>query len=223
MGKLDENYFKMTDGMQNNRVEDILDSEESVLLRIKPKKKAYVFNSFFRMFPIALVWLIIDGGFIGGMTYGMIVGSIPLAVLAFIIPFFALHLMPVWIWIGGVVKASAGWKNIEYVFTEKRIILRSGVVGIDFVNIYYSDILGVNLKVGLIDRMFKVGDLYISAKNQSEVLYDIENPYFILKKIQNIVIDIKTDIIFPNDLRPEANHGFRTKYRPKNMDIDDFN
>jgi len=118
-------------------------------------------------------------------------------------------------WIGGIVKAAAGWKNIEYVFTEKRIIIRSGLVGIDFVNVYYSDILGVNLRVGLIDRMFKVGDIYISAHNQSEVLYDISNPYFILRKIQKIVIDIKNDIIFPNNLRPEENSGFNTKYRPR--------
>ncbi len=215
---IDENYFKMTDGMQANRIEDILDEDESVLLRTKPKKKAYIFNSFFKMFPIAFIWLIFDGGFLAGMIYGMVKGAIPIAILAFIIPFFALHLIPVWMWIGGIVKASAGWKNIEYVFTEKGIILRSGLVGIDFVNIYYSDILGVNLKVGFIDRIFKVGDIYISANNQSDVLWDIPNPYFILKKIQNIVVDIKTDIIFPNDLRPGENHGFRTKYRGRDYE-----
>lgn len=215
---IDENYFKMTDGMQDNRVEDILDEDENVLLRTKPKKSAYVFNSVVKMLPIVIIWILFDGGFLGFMFYGMIKGEIPLFILAIIIPFFAVHLIPVWIWIGGIVKASAGWKNIEYVFTEKRIIIRSGLIGIDFVNIYYSDILGVNLKVGIIDRMFKVGDIYISAHNQSEVLWDISNPYFLLRKIQNIVIDIKTDIIFPNDLRPEENHGFRTKYKPKDFE-----
>lgn len=213
--KLDENYFKMTDGMQSNHVEDILDEDETILLRQKPKKSAYVFNSFVRMLPIAILWGGIDGTLLGFMISGMIKGQIPLAVLGFIIPFFAIHLIPIWMWIGGIVKAAAGWKNIEYVFTEKRIIIRSGLVGIDFVNVYYSDILGVNLRVGLIDRMFKVGDIYISAHNQSEVLYDISNPYFILRKIQKIVIDIKNDIIFPNNLRPEENSGFNTKYRPR--------
>ena len=211
MKNIDENYFKMTEGMQTNNVEDILDPEESVLLRLKPKKSAYIFNSTMRMLPIALIWLLFDGFFIGAMVYNA--GRMPWQIWLIIVPFFAVHLLPVWMWVGGIVKAVAGWKNNEYVFTEKRIILRSGVVGIDFVNIYYSDIKGVNLRVGLIDRMFKVGDIYISAERQSNVLWDIPNPYFILQKLQKIVVDIKTDIIFPNDLRPKENHGYRTKYR----------
>ena len=211
MKNIDENYFKMTEGMQTNNVEDILDPEESVLLRLKPKKSAYIFNSTMRMLPIALIWLLFDGFFIGAMVYNA--GRMPWQIWLIIVPFFAVHLLPVWMWVGGIVKAVAGWKNNEYVFTEKRIILRSGVVGIDFVNIYYSDIKGVNLRVGLIDRMFKVGDIYISAERQSNVLWDIPNPYFILQKLQKIVADIKTDIIFPNDLRPKENHGYRTKYR----------
>ena len=211
MKDIDENYFKMTEGMQTNKVEDILDPEESVLLRLKPKKSAYIFNSTMKMLPIALIWLLFDGFFIGAMLWNS--GRLPSYIWFIIVPFFAVHLLPVWMWIGGIVKAVAGWKNIEYVFTEKRIILRSGVVGIDFVNIYYSDIKGVNLRVGLIDRMFKVGDIYISAERQSDVLWDIPNPYFILQKLQKIVVDIKTDIIFPNDLRPKENHGYRTKYR----------
>ncbi len=211
MKSVDENYFKMTEGMQANAIEDILDVDESVLLRLKPKKSAYIFNSTLRMLPIAIIWLLFDGFFIGAMLFNA--SSMPGYIWFIIVPFFAVHLFPVWMWIGGIVRAVAGWKNIEYVFTEKRIILRSGVVGIDFVNIYYSDIKGVNLRVGIIDRMFKVGDIYISAERQSEVLWDIPNPYFILQKLQKIVHDIKTDIIFPNDLRPKENHGFRTKYR----------
>ncbi len=212
MKQIDKNYFKVDNSMQTNTVEDILDEDESVLLRQKPKRSAYIFNSIIRMLPIALLWLAFDSTFIVlavMSTHGA--GYI----WAFLIPFFAVHLAPVWMWIAGIVKACAGYKNLEYVFTEKRIIVRSGVVGIDFKNIYYSDIEAVNLRVGLVDRMFKVGDIYITAKHQAEVLFDIPNPYFILSKVQKIVIDIKTDINFPNDLRPETNSGFKTKYRPK--------
>ncbi len=220
MGNLDENYFKKTEGMTHNRVEDILDNEEHVLLRLKPKKSAYIFSHITAMMPIALLWLLFDGFFIGMMIWGFSSSGtgIPIPLILFFVFFFGFHLMPVWIWISHIVKATAGWKNIEYVLTEKRIIIRSGIVGIDFKNIYYSDITGVNLRVGLFDRLFKVGDIYISAKSQSEVLYDITDPYFILKKLQNIVIDLKTDVFFPNDLRPEENHGFRTKYKPKRDD-----
>ncbi len=219
MKKIDENYFNMDDGMRANAIEDILDTDESVLLRTKPKKGAYIFNAFMQMLPIALLWLIFDGVFIFAMVFNA--DKMPWFIWLIVVPFFAVHLTPVWIWLGGIIKASAGHKNIEYVFTEKRIIIRKGLVGIDFVNIYYSDIKGVNLRVGIIDRMFKVGDIYISAERQSEILFDISNPYFILKKIQGIVVDIKTDIVFPNDLRPKENHGFKTKYRGRN-DLDDY-
>ncbi len=212
MKKIDENYFNMEEGNNSLSVEDVLDADEHILLRTKPKKGAYVFNAVFRMLPIAILWLIFDGFFIFAMVYNA--GNMPSFIWFIIVPFFAIHLMPVWIWIGGIIRANAGHKNLEYVFTEKRIILRSGVVGIDYENIYYSDITSVNLRVGLIDRLFKVGDIYITAKGKSAVLFDIPNPYFILKKVQKIVLDIKTDVLFPNDLRPKTNRGFKTKYTP---------
>lgn len=216
MKRVVESYFKMEEGDNKTTIEDILDRDESILLRTKPKKGAYVFNAVFTMLPIALLWLVFDGFFIGMMCWSGIIWQI----WFIIIPFFAVHLMPVWIWIAGIVRANAGHKNLEYVFTEKRIILRSGVVGIDYQHIYYSDITSVNLRVGIIDRMFKVGDIYITAKGKNAVMYDIPNPYFLLKKIQKIVLDIKTDILFPNDLRPKTNHGYRTKYVPDNLDTD---
>lgn len=210
MGKIDENFFKMDDDFKQNQIEDMLDDDESVLLRLKPKKKAFVLNAILRMLPIALLWLVFDGFFIVMVA----ITSAPSFIWAILVPFFAFHLMPVWIWLSNIIKANASHKNIEYVFTEKRIIIRSGMIGIDFKNIYYSDIKGVNLKVGFIDRLCKVGDIYIQALDQTAVIEDVENPYFILSKIQKIVLDIKTDIYFPNNLRPNENNGFKTKYRP---------
>ena len=218
MNRVEEDYFKEDENVQNNSTEFILDKDESVLLKLKPKKGAYIFNSIFTMLPIALVWLLFDGFFIGALLFNA--KHMPVFVWFIVVPFFLLHLTPVWIWLAHIIKAAAGHKNLEYVFTEKRIIIRSGAVGIDFNNTYYSEITGVNLRVGLIDRLFKVGDLYITAKDKTVILYDITNPYFILKKIQNIVIDLKTDVFFPNDLRPAENHGFKTKYRRDKENFD---
>ena len=117
-------------------------------------------------------------------------------------------------WISNVLTANRQHKNLEYAFTNKRIIVKSGIIGIDFKNIYYSEISSVNLKVGIIDRIMKVGDIYIKSLESATVLYDLENPYFITQKLQKIVVDIKTDIEFPNNLRPDENNGYNTKYRP---------
>ncbi len=209
----DERYFRMPNEMQYNKVEDILDGEETVLLRAVPNRRAYILNAVFKMMPVALLWAAFDVFFIVMLFANGVFAALGWFSL-FIVAFFALHLAPLWMWVSGIVRAVGEYKNIEYVFTEKRIILRSGLIGIDFKNIYYSDIEGVNLKVGIIDRICRVGDIYIQAVSQSSVLFDVENPYALLSEIQRIVHDIKTDIAFPNDLRPEINRGFRTKYTP---------
>lgn len=164
------------------------------------------------MFPIAVIWLLFDGTFI--FFLGRQSEFIPGPMKIFMVIFFLFHLLPVWIWLSGVITANRQHKNLEYAFTDKRIIIKSGIIGIDFKSIYYSEINSVNLKVGLIDRMLKVGDIYINSMSNANVLLDLENPYFISERLQKIVVDIKTDIEFPNSLRPEENNGYNTKYRP---------
>ena len=72
--------------------------------------------------------------------------------------------------------------------------------------------MSVNVRVGLIDKMLKVGDIYVRSLNEAVVLSDMENPYVIGNKLQQIVNDIKADIQYPNALRPEDNQGYQTKY-----------
>ena len=225
MKQINENYFKnsKTESTQPTQIEDIINKDEQILWRGKPKRKAYIFSSIFAMFPIAIIWLLFDSVFIIAMFATDAFSQIPPAAMIGIIVFFAFHLTPVWIWIANIITASKGYKNLEYVFTNKRIIIRSGIIGIDFKNIYYSEIQSVNLKVGLIDKMLKVGDIYIKSKNSSQVLFDISDPYFITQKLQEIVIDIKTDIEFPNGLRPEENPGYKTKYTKYTDSIDSKN
>lgn len=210
MARINENFFKMENDMQASRVEDILDKDEKILLRTKPNKKAYVLSAVLTMLPIAIFWTAFDLTFVLALIFGKM--DAPKWGYALVIGFLLVHMTPVWIWLGNIIRATIGYKNIEYVFTDKRIIVRSGVIGIDFKNVYYSEIEGVNLRVGIFDRMFKVGDIYIQSMKQSTVLSDISNPYFILSRLQKITLDIKTDISYPNDLRPETNHGYNTKY-----------
>lgn len=211
MAKLDETYFKIEpSGRDLKTIEDVIGSDEQILWRGKPKKRAYLINAFTKMLPIALIWLIFDGGFIGLMIGTM--DEIPAPVKIFMAVFFLFHLAPVWIWLSHVLTANRQHENLEYAFTQKRIIIKSGIIGIDFKNIYYSEIDSVNLRVGLVDRIEKVGDIYIKSIGGANVLYDLENPYTLTEKLQKIVVDIKTDIQFPNNLRPAENDGYNTKY-----------
>lgn len=209
--KVDEKYFAKS-SMEYNAIDDILHDDEAVLWRDKPDRRSYIAAAFIKMLPIAILWLVVDSGFIIGISIGMSRGSIPLALLGFIIPFFLLHLAPVWVWISNILKAKLELKNIEYALTDKRIIARSGVVGVDFKYIHYSEVQSVNVKVGLIDKIFKVGDIYITAQHSSVVLYDIHDPYRISTRIQKVALDIQSDINYPNALRPDSNPGYNTRY-----------
>lgn len=211
MAKLDETYFKIDpSGRDLKNIEDVIGSDEQILWSGKPKKRAFLINAFTKMLPIALIWLFFDGAFIGLMIGTM--DEIPAPVKIFMVVFFLFHLMPVWIWLSNVLTANRQHENLEYAFTNKRIIIKSGIIGIDFKNIYYSEIDSVNLRVGLVDRIEKVGDIYIKSIGGANVLYDLENPYSLTEKLQKIVVDIKTDIQFPNNLRPAENDGYSTKY-----------
>ena len=212
MGKIDENYFKTSD-KDYTQLDEIIDDGEKILWRGKPKKSAYVLNAFLKMLPIAIIWLAFDGAFIALLLTQMGWDMIPAPMKVFIFVFFAFHLVPVWIWIANVVTANRQHKNLEYAFTNRRIIVRSGIIGIDFKNVFYTDVEAVNLKVGIVDKMLKVGDIYINSKAGATVLFDIDNPYFITGRLQKIVADIKTDTLFPNNLRPEENDGYKTDYK----------
>lgn len=60
MKNIDENYFK-NDAVEISSIEQTLSSDEQILWRGKPKKKAFVWGNILSMMPIALLWLIFDG------------------------------------------------------------------------------------------------------------------------------------------------------------------
>ena len=213
MANIDEEYFKVEEDIKNNKVEDILASGESILVRLKPDKKTYVLESIFKGLPLALVWGGFDAFFIYMIISQNVAKEIGMWFIPFMIFFFGIHLIPVWLFIYRLIKKLAGYKNLEYVFTDKRIIIRSGLIGVDFKYIYYEEIQSVIVKVGIFDRLFKVGDLYIQTASQTGIVEDIKAPYQYSSKIQKIAQDIKTDINYPNDLRPEENHGYNTKLK----------
>lgn len=212
--KLDENFFTDVDGQKGNYgISDMLkgSADERILWEGKPDKRSFVLGRIVQMMPFALLWLAFDG-----FAITMIVlhaKGLPWFIYLFFCLFFALHLTPVWIWIANIVSAFRKLKNTEYAFTDKRIIIKTGFFA-KFDSIYYSDVASINQHVGFIDRMFKVGDVVIrTTSGGSHMVEDIKNPYFIIERLQKITLDIKTDMQYPNDLRPEENHGYNTRYK----------
>lgn len=141
-------YEKLISDEQTVDITSILAEGEELIWKGKPKKTAFIVNKILQMFPIALIWLACDGFFIVSLLKGA-----PKELLWFIIPFFAFHLLPVWTWLANVLSAKKKWENTQYAVTDKRIIIQSGFIGMNYQTIFYKDIKNVHLRVGIIDKL----------------------------------------------------------------------
>ncbi len=196
----------------DDSIDFIVGENEQILWQGKPNKKAYILNKVLVMMPFALIWLAFDSVFVIMAFYLDVSTSAKIFICAFV----CVHLIPFWLWLSNVLTASRRHRNTHYVLTSHRILIRTGLIGIDFQSISYKDIQHVNLKVGIIDKLLKVGDLYFVSNvlRGQNAFFDIENPYEVYKIAQKIVSDIQTDIQFPNAYRPENNPGYNTKINP---------
>lgn len=186
--------------------------EETILYEGKPDKKCFIFESIFNpLMPFAIVWAIFDMSFLrmsmGGMSF-------------VIIPFLLLHMMPVWIYLAGVVFAVRKYKNTYYIVTDHAVYVSGGIFTMNLETKTFAELSRVNLHRGIFDQIFHVGDVLITTnqftrKGMPAVMginsiSEYSKVFQLVKKLQK---DIYSDIMYPNDLRPEENHGYKTKYR----------
>lgn len=196
----------------NDDLKNVLFPGEEVLWRGKPKKLCYVLSKMGSFWLFALLWLVFDGLFIGVM----ISTGTAKEMWLFLVCFFALHLLPVWKCVGGIISSILEHKNIEYAITNRRIIARTGIVGIDFDSIDYVGLSNIRVNVSFIERLFHVGSVWISASSGAHlVLFSVEEPYDIYRRANQVLMDIKSDVYYPNAYRPEDNPGYKTKYTNK--------
>ena len=197
----------------SDNIEFMLGTGEYILWQGKPNKRAYIINQFLAMLPIALLWLAFDSVFI----IASFSADMPPFAKIGIMVFMCVHLIPFWKWLSNVLTASKRHQNTQYALTNRRILIRTGLIGVEFQSISYMDIQSVNLKKGLVDKMLRVGDLYFisSTLKGQNVFFDIEEPDKVYKAVQKLVSDIQTDIQFPNAYRPDNNPGYNTRIEPK--------
>ncbi len=186
---------------------------EAILWRGKPKRSAFIAGKSLPMLPIAIIWLIIDLGFIANAFGGG-------GMMFFMIPFFALHLMPVWIWLGSTLTAGKRWKNTMYYVTNRRIIIQGGFLAVNEKSLFFKEIRSVQSKVGLFDKLSGTGSILFNAemisgnnKATPPSFQYLENAGAVYQRVQRTVLDMQTDMEYPNALRPEENPGYKTDYK----------
>lgn len=130
------------------------------------------------------------------------------------------HMMPVWIYLAGVIFAFKKYRNTYYIITDHAIYISNGIFTMNLNAKTFTELSRVNLHRGIFDQMFHVGDIQITtnqfAKGNTPVVMGINSissyteVYQLVKKLQK---DIYADVMYPNDLRPKENHGYHTKYK----------
>ena len=105
--------------------------------------------------------------------------------------------------LAGAVGIIFGYKKKAFCVTNKRVIIRSGIIGTDFKTLEFDLVGGISVNVGIFDKMMKPNTGKISfasaaspvlnnGKGVSQYVFTaIENPYEAYKRIKEIYDDYK--------------------------------
>lgn len=201
-------------------LEFMVGANENVLWKGKPNKKCFILESIFNpLLPFALIWGLIDLGVVGGMLFTGSAGS----AAVFVVPFMLLHMMPVWIYLGGVFLSFQKYKNTEYIITDKGIYVSGGTFSYNYEMKPFTDLSHINIHRGIFDQWLGVGDVvtvcghsgYNSIQSHSHdglTICDIKDYQQVFSMLKQLQTDIYADTMYPNDLRPATNSGYRTEY-----------
>ena len=224
----------MFNNYAKTELELMVGRDEQVLWKGKPNKRCFILEGIFNpMLPFALIWFLFDSLFIAASISSFAVSKTPAAFSIFPLAFMLLHMMPVWIYLGGVIFVFRRYKHTEYIVTDKGVYVSGGLFSYTCNMKPFTELARVNIHRGIIDQMVGVGDVVLTSNNVADLyssnvrtngrpldlgttiadIADYRRVYEIIKKLQE---DIYTDTMYPNDLRPEANHGYRTRYNGLN-------
>ena len=193
--------------------------DEKILWQGKPQKNAFILRSFLNpMLPIAIVWAVFDNFFLrmafeGFDSMPAEAGGVQTGLKAFLIPFILLHLMPVWLYLGGIVFSFLRFRNTNYLITDRAVYFSQGVFSINVVMKPLASLSNINVHTGIIDRAMKVGSVrflmpVVPAANRTGtvtassfgIMYipDYNDVFKLLCEQQN---EAYTDAQYPNDKR----------------------
>jgi len=138
-------------------------------------------------------------------------------------PFFMLiHLAPFYLSILNMMRLVLVHSNTYYAYSDKRVMMRTGIWGTDFTVVDYDKIAGIEVNVNPIENMLRVGTIKIfsgAVDSRGGKMFDelvgVARPYEVFKGLKQASVDIKTDWNYPNALRPGTNPGYGTDYKPR--------
>jgi len=195
----------------------IVGKNEKILWEGRPNKKCFILESIFNpMLPFALIWACFDIFFIGLSFTG---GGFGLMIIGFML----LHMMPVWIYIGGVILATRKYRNTQYIITDVGVYVSGGTFRYSYSMKPWAELSNISINRGIFDQKLGVGDIDYSTNEigrtsngshylKSMSIINIPDYEEVFKLSVELQRDIHADTMYPNDLRPKDNHGYNTNY-----------
>lgn len=190
-----------------------INKNEKVLWKGRPAKKVCILESIFNpMLIFALIWALFDGFIFSAASETG--GQAGLALNGFLL----LHMMPVWIYLFGVITAGIRANNTRYVVTDRAVYFQKGIFTVTTERSPLNEVNHTGIHIGIIDNICGTGDVVMECIHDTHKIENIHGYEKVCDIIASVSEDQYTDTMFPNDMRPEENHGYRTKYSGRGND-----
>lgn len=190
--KLDGFILKQEVDMENI-FDVILDEDEKLVKTFKPNKAKFMVSTLFMSTIFTLFFAIVGVLLVLFPDEGVVINKIFVLIP---VGAFVLVMLIVWIF------AEIYYKNLHFAYSNKRIIIRSGIFGVDFKSLDMSMIGAVNVYVSLIDKILRKNTGTISFGSTSSPLgvgqgvpaykfSDIILPYETCKEVKQYIDEYK--------------------------------
>jgi uncharacterized membrane protein YdbT with pleckstrin-like domain len=203
----------------------VLNPNEKVLWEGAPSFWPFVLSGSIITTLFGLFWMILLIPFIALAISDILFGSHILGFGILLLPHFWIGIVLVF---GIPIYQILVYKYTYYAITDKRVILQKGLIGRDFEVIDFDKITNTEVNISIFDKILGAGNtgsilistagsLTYSRQGTAQKPYtirNINNPYEVFKFFGKVSYDVKTDIEYPNKLRPSENPGYSTTYDP---------
>jgi membrane protein YdbS with pleckstrin-like domain len=140
-------------------VDRLLNENEKIIWSGKPVKKAFVLPALGSV-PFGLFFLGFSIFFLLGVSSTGAPGLFTIFPLLFVA-------IAIGLTFGPSLWQLLRYRNTEYVITDRRIITQTGAVGLDTRFVEFEKIQEVFVKIGVFDRLFGTGSVYIMTAGSS--------------------------------------------------------
>lgn len=176
-----------------NLFDNILDSDEKIIKVLKPNKfkffwssvlGAILFTIFFVGFGIMTITIPDEFGEVAPLGVFFVILAV-VVVLDFLLIF----------------CTYLSYKKRFYAYSNKRVIIRCGVIGVDYKSLDIDMIGAIDVGVGLLDKLFRKNTGTISFGSVASPMtagggaafsfYAVQNPYELYKEIKTVINETK--------------------------------